>query len=259
MPELPEVELKKKRLDRQLPLHVTRVDIFEKSFIENHSEKEIKKAFEGKTFISTFRHGKYLFVKSSGEHWLVLHFGMSGDIAFIPSGSDPPRFSRALFHCKASVDLAILSMRKLGKLSLTTAPDDYLRSHRIGPDALQISLERFRQALSGRTAIIKSLLLNQCILAGVGNLYADEALYQARIRPNRRSNTLSDREITVLYESIRNGLKASIKVDTDFDRMSDNYLLAHRQSDRNCPRGHGKLTVQTVAGRTSYFCSKCQK
>jgi hypothetical protein len=135
------------------------------------------------------RHGKQLFVSIAGGDWLSMHFGMTGGLRYFKGMAKDTPYERLLVSFSNGYLLAYDCQRKFGKIGLVRDPEAYLNDHDLGPDALDddFDFKAFRQALRGRRATVKSALMNQQCIAGIGNVYSDEILFQAKIRPDTRT------------------------------------------------------------------------
>jgi len=210
----------------------------------------------GRSFRKVRRHGKHLFADAGGV-WLHLHFGMTGDL--VAFRDDPPRFARVIFDFDDGAHLAYEDMRLFGVVDLTPSPEEFIRAHNLGPDPLEIRLPEFRRRIAGRRGRIKALLMSQDFLAGLGNLYADEALYRASIHPRRPANRLRDDEVRALFIAIRGVLREAIGFKSRGGDYPARYLVPHRIEGDRCPRCGGTIRRTIVAGRTTYFCGRHQR
>ena len=170
----------------------------------------------------------------------------------------PPRFTRIALHFAGGMNLFYSDQRKFGKVGLVSSIDQFVAEHHLGPDALRINRSEFIERASGHRKAIKSVLLDQTVLSGIGNLYADEALFQAKIHPETRADTISRKKMADLHRQIGTILRSSIAVSSDFDALPDWYLLRNRQEGVECPRGNGRLAATKVGGRTTIYCPTCQ-
>ncbi len=259
MPELPDVEIFKRYVDAtSLHQPIRRVSIPAPAVLKGISAQRLGAALHGRALQRTRRHGKYLFVAIDGHAWLMLHFGMTGHPEYFKKTREAPRFTCALLTFNNGYHLAYVAPRKLGRISLTEDPDTFIADHRLGPDALALDLRAFRRHAAGRRATVKAWLMDQGAIAGLGNIYADESLYQAGIHPQRHVHRLSRVELTRLYRKMREVLRTAIRARVDPGRMPRGYLLPHRHRHARCPHCRAALRHATIAGRTAYFCPRCQ-
>jgi formamidopyrimidine-DNA glycosylase len=262
MPELPEVETFRRSLDpAALGKRITGVTVYNSRILGSVSEEELASRLRGRRFLSTRRHGKHLFVETDApETWLYLHFGMSGYPLLLAGPEGIPAYTRALFSFEDGGALAFSDLRMFGKVDLVPDPDAYIRQRRLGPDALEadFDLSRFREALHGKTGAAKAVLLDQSVIAGIGNLYADEILYQARIHPLTPVGLLDEAQVRELYRTLREVLRVAVDRGADFSAFPDTFLLPRRHPGGSCPCGGIVERIQ-AAGRTTYFCPECQK
>jgi formamidopyrimidine-DNA glycosylase len=128
----------------------------------------------------------------------------------------------------------------------------------LDPDALQISLDDFQEALSGSRASIKSALMNQQIVAGIGNVFSDEILFQAGVHPARKAGDLDEKTLKSLFKAMGKVLDKAIQAGADPDRFPKSFILSHRHGDEKCPKCSGRIKSKKISGRTAFFCPKCQ-
>lgn len=262
MPELPDVAVFGRNIeDTSLDQRIERVEVKDAGILKGVSAKKFKSALEGHRFTSTRRHGKYLFVETDGPQWLVLHFGMTGRPIYYQDPEDAPRFERVVFHFRNGCKLAYDCMRKIGHVCLTDDPDRFISEHELGPDALDqlTRFERFRELIGGRSGTIKSALMTQETMAGVGNEYSDEILFQAGVHPKRKAKDLDEKTLRAVFEAMRKVLPKAIERKCVPEKFPRTYLLRYRDSEGVCPRCKTALTKLTVSGRTAYVCENCQK
>jgi formamidopyrimidine-DNA glycosylase len=262
MPELPDVERFKGYLEATaLHQEIAAVKVLDADLLESVSTRNFQSQLKGRSFELTSRHGKYLFVGSGTPPFLVMHFGMTGYLSYFRNDKEAPEHARVVFQFTGDFRLAYVCQRKLGLVTLTEDPASFIEARGLGPDALDdgLTLARFRDRLAGRRGALKSALMNQEILAGVGNVYADEILFQAKIDPNTKVDELDDRKLRAVYRTMRRVLRTSIRNNAEIDRLPKSYLLPHRDSDGRCPRCGGGLEKGRVSGRGTYYCPRCQK
>jgi formamidopyrimidine-DNA glycosylase len=155
--------------------------------------------------------------------------------------------------------LAFDDQRKFGEVELIENLDEFLRTRGLGPDAIKINFSQFKAIFGKHRGAVKAILLNQQLIAGIGNLYADEILFRARMHPATRTVRLRDKDLTRLFRATRYVLQKAIALKTDFNRLPKSWLLTHRGKNGRCPRCGRALKSATIGGRTSWLCAHCQK
>jgi formamidopyrimidine-DNA glycosylase len=260
MPELPEVETFKRYLDStSLHQRITNVEVRDAYVLKDVSAGGLARRLKGLPFESSHRHGKHLFVRAGDGLWLRLHFGMTGWLQYLKRDEETPNTARVLFRFANNRRLAFDDQRKFGEVELIKNVDEFLQRRGIGPDALEITLSQFKAILGKHRGAVKAILLNQQLIAGIGNLYADEILFRARIHPAAEAARLSDKDLARLFRAMRYALEKAITLKTDFNRLPKSWLLTHRGKRGRCPRCGRTLKSATIGGRTSWFCAHCQK
>lgn len=255
MPELPEVEGFARYFARHaLRQPISRVRIRDERILGVRKEA-LSRALRGHAFHRVHRHGKHLFAEA-GESWLHLHFGMTGDLEYFED--DEPRFARVIFDF-AKGHLAFIDMRLFGVVDLTPSPEAYIEEHDLGPDPLLITFSQFRERIGKRHGAAKALLMSQDFVAGIGNLYADETLFQTGIHPRRPVDRLSDSEVRAVYNGMRRILREVIRVREKDGDWPQRYLSMHREEGERCPKCGGTIQRTVVMSRTTYYCGKHQK
>lgn len=170
--------------------------------------------------------------------------------------------TRVIFSLTNNEDLRFIDMRKLGTIHLLPDKDfSYIPLlSEMGPEPLSsdFTFSSFEQRLGGRRGMIKSLLLDQRFVAGVGNIYGDEILFQAKIHPKRRAESLSKKEINRLYKCIKKVLQTAVDEHTNLVQRDD-FILNFREEGESCPRCDTDIEVVEIAGRHPYFCPRCQR
>src|SRR5256714_8478389 len=251
MPELPDVETFKRYLDAtSLHQRIDDVDVRNAYVLKGVSERELARRLKGRCFESSRRHGKHLFVRGDGDLWLRLHFGMTGSLQYFKCDQRAPKHTRVLFAFVNAHCLAFEDQRKFGEIGLIEDVNEYLKERALGPDAVDISLSQFRKIFGKHRGAVKAILLNQKLIAGMGNIYADEILFRARIQPATEAARLSDKNVGRLFRATRYILKKAIEAKADMDLMPKSWLLPHRGKGGKCPRCGRELKSATIAGRT---------
>jgi formamidopyrimidine-DNA glycosylase len=260
MPELPEVETFKRYLDgTSLHQRITAVEVRDGYVLKGISARELEWRIRGRRFENSRRHGKHLFVLAGDKLWLRLHFGMTGSLEYLNHDEVLPKAARVIFRFAGNCRLAFEDQRKFGEIELIQDFDEFLHTRSLGPDALAISLSQFKAIVGKRRGAVKAILLNQQLIAGIGNLYADEILFRARMHPATEAERGSDKNLTRLFRAMRHVLEKAIALKTDFNRLPKSWLLTHRGKRGRCPRCARTLKSATIGGRTSWFCAHCQK
>jgi formamidopyrimidine-DNA glycosylase len=260
MPELPEVETFKRYLDStSLHRRITNVEVRDAYVLKRVSAPGLARRLKGRRFESSHRHGKHLFVRAGDELWLRLHFGMTGSLQYLKHEGDAPRTARVIFRFSGDRRLSFDDQRKFGEIELIEDVDEFLQTRGLGPDALQIGLSQFKAIIGRHHGAVKAILLNQKLIAGVGNLYADEILFRARMHPATDAARLSDKDLRRLFRATRYVLEKAIALKTDFNRLPKSWLLMHREKHGKCPRCGRELKSLTIGGRTAWFCTHCQR
>ena len=258
MPELQEVETFKRYLDKTSLKQVIKEIQVSDNRILSTEQAHLRKALKGKQFESSIRHGKYLLVFLNPQ-FLVMHFGMSGDLKYYNNKDEPPKFSKVIFQFDNGFNLAYISIRMFGKLSIVNSFEEFIEEKKLGPDAYKMSFEEFQEALHGRSAIAKNALLNQSFIAGVGNIYSDEILFRTKIHPKTNINSLSDNKVKELYMNIIDVLVYGIKKKGDLSTYPSKFLIPHRKKEEKCPICNTDISRFEISGRHGFFCPSCQK
>ncbi len=263
MPELPEVETIKNELaPHVVGRQITGVDLLWEKIVRYPSVEELRSRLPGQTITGLSRRGKYLIFSLDSGDLMIIHLKMSGTLWLRP----PDRFTRAVIHLDNG-SIFFRDPRKFGKIWLVK--DGGMLS-KLGPEALEpgFTPEVFARRLAKRTAPIKPVLLDQTLVAGVGNMYADEALFAAGIHPLRPSNSLSTEETTRLYDAIRQVLLSGIsnkgastetyfRPDGTRGTAHSRFQVAHR-GGKPCPVCGTPVQRLAIRNRGTYFCPRCQ-
>jgi len=256
MPELPSVEIFKRYFNStSLKQEILSVDIRNPEILINVSPKELENRLISREFTGSRRYGKYLFSHLDNDYFLILHFGMTGYLKYNKDTANP--HTRLLLAFKEG-NLGFIDVRKFGKIGLTRDVKQFIKDKNLGPDALDIDSKTFIQKFSNRKGQIKHLLMNQNFIAGIGNLYADEILFQSCIHPLSKADKLSRDKLKQLYHEMIRVLNKAIEYQDKPFSLPESFLLPHRHHQGECPQG-GPLEVIKVGGRTTYYCDECQK
>jgi formamidopyrimidine-DNA glycosylase len=267
MPELPEVETIARGLDKRVS-----GDVIESVWIGSKPEplkssaKEIAKVLEGARIKQVRRVGKHIVVDLAKSGQWIVHLGMTGQMLVATPDSDLAKHTHLVAKLSSGRELRFVDPRRFGRLSVHKSENVFAAQ---GGEPLGVSEEEFINIFKGRKTLIKSALLNQKLLSGVGNIYADESLFRAGIRPRRRANTITREQLRKLYKAMRDVLNEAIKAGgssvsdyVDADGEEGFFQLQHRVYMRT---GEPCLTCKTpikrvvIGGRSSHYCPRCQK
>lgn len=245
MPELPEAERARQQIERALGRTVAVADDADVYVCRPHQPGELAGALKGRTLTSAHRRGKFLWVETDDGHGPVLglHLGMAGRIVI--DGEPAPRnWDRFALDFEDGGRLALRDKRRLGRAVLN--PDF---SH-VGPDAGEVGAAEFRARIGTGQAPLKARLLDQGRVAGIGNLLADEVLWQARLSPLRPAGELTRTELDRLHRNLRRSIKAAI----DKGGVHTGRFIVDRRRGGRCSRCGSALERDTVGSRTTYWC-----
>lgn len=259
MPELPEVRnfLEDWRTAVQ-GQKLVKIEVKDTLVVPTPSE-ELSKAFLQKSFTQFKRVGKQMFTGTEDGHWLRFHFGMTGEFHHFTHSDAEPRFSRIEFYFAHSGAVSFADARKLGRVEMIDSPDAYLKRNQIGPDAMEVSWEDFSAIIGGKKGKIKPTLMDQGLVAGIGNIYADEMLFQAGIHPEALLADLGPKRLKKLYESMRRSMAQSITYDTPESEIPTGFFIIQRKKGGICPKCGAAVKETRIGGRGTYFCGKCQR
>jgi formamidopyrimidine-DNA glycosylase len=265
MPELPDVETFKRVLERHaLRKTIERVVVNDKRILGKLAVPTLISRLNGAKFVATRRHGKHLLAKIDQGGWLTLHFGMTGALDFVAKPDQEPPFTRVRVDFADDGCLAYTNKRMIGRVGLIENVDDFIAAEKLGPDALDPRFDwpAFRATVRGVKRDVKSVLMDQQLVAGIGNIYSDEILFQARINPAARMGQLAPNELKKLFLNMREVLKRAVThgagSEEFTERMPRGALLPERRKGGSCPRCRSPLKVFKVGGRTAYCCPRCQ-
>ena len=260
MPELPENEAQRRLLERDcLNRTIEGIELGDNvSYIELPGNNERARLI-GTQFTKTRRHGKNIFAGSKTGPWLTVHLGMTGKLVSFDAPHGPPDHTKLLIRFEGDRRLAFRCPRKLGRVRVIDDPASYIEQNGLGPDALEIGRDEFVETFGMTRSAIKSALMKQDKMAGVGNLWSDEALFQTGAHPEARSNELGDDRLSDIFKSMQRLLKRAVEVEAHYEKLPDDWLIRHRRSGEECRRCGGTITSKKVGGRTAFFCDKHQK
>ena len=210
------------------------------------------------------RHGKYLLVGLEPADWLIMHFGINGSLQHFARDEQDPPCDRVRFDFVDGHHLAYVNPRLLGQVGLTTDPDAFITDEGLGPDALdeRFDFAAFEKLVSGRRRDVKSLLMDQAAIAGIGNIYSDEILFHAGLHPQTRCDRLDGKARQRLFRSMKDLLRTALNAGAGAERLADklpgSFLIPHRSKGGRCPHCGGELASVKFSGRTAYYCPRRQ-
>ena len=259
MPELPDVEHFRATFRRRAAGKTVASVVGDPTIVRNATVEALEQVLPGHRFDDPDRHGKWLICWTDGPA-LLFHFGMTWDLVW--SGDEPERHrhDRLVLEFREGGELRYRNMRKLGGVWLAHDRGEVERTlGRLGPDALAVRRKEFQERLGKRRGGVKAALMDQGFVAGVGNIMADEILWQARLHPRRTVASLSGEERDRLYVDMRRVLRDAVRGYDYVERKRSWLSHARGVTGAACPRCGTPLARIVVAGRTTYFCPHCQR
>jgi formamidopyrimidine-DNA glycosylase len=274
MPELPEVETVAEGLrQRILGRRIASLEIRHTGIIHG-SPEEFVEAIEGRSFARVLRTGKSIFIELTAEnsgapHYMLLRLGMTGQVTVAARNEPIEKHTHVVFLLdEGREELRFRDPRRFGKLRSLNRDEFEKLNATLGPDAQRITEAQFLAAMKGRTGAIKSWLMNQSLMAGLGNIYADEALFEARIHPLAQPGRISAVKAHALFRAIRKVLDHAVSLrGTSFSDYLDvegrpgaflSKLKVYQHTGEPCRRCKQPIRRLVIGGRSSHFCPRCQ-
>jgi formamidopyrimidine-DNA glycosylase len=270
MPELPEVENLSQGLAAQvLGLTIEDVRCHFPAVVDPDPDR-FAEAVRGRSFENLRRHGKYLFFRLSGDVTLALHLRMTGQLLLIPKVQSVDKHTHLeVFLESQEMKIVFRDVRKFGRLKLLEGGvEEFVREKKLGPDALGISAVQLYSSLRKTGRCIKAALLDQTVVAGLGNIYTDEILFREQISPLSPACALDSERTASLLRSVHRILRTAIRskgttisdyVDSRGEKGSfQNALMVYGREGQPCSRCGTSIVKTRVAGRGTYFCPACQ-
>ena len=269
MPELPEVETIKNELLPHVAGHrITGVTLFWDGIVRQPSVEEFCSHLTGQRITGIARRGKYLIHSLTSHQVLIIHLKMTGSLLLKPASAEPDKYARAVIYLDNETQIQFRDPRKFGAMWLVEDKNTIIG--KLGPEPLEADFtpQTLLKRLSNRMAPIKALLCDQTFIAGIGNMYADEALFAAGIHPLRSGGSLSRDEVKRLHHAIQQVLRNGIKnmgasTDTYYRPSGEkgfahhHFRVAHR-GGQPCPVCGTTIERIVVRNRGTYFCPRCQ-
>ena len=275
MPELPEVETTKEDL-RELVVGslITEVEVLDPALVEHPSTEKFELGLEGGRISGARRRAKHLIVDLDTGDSLVFQLKIGGQLLLVPPVEEPRTALMLVLHLNDNRRLFLRDETRFSRARLLNEEELEARLSALGPEPLEEEfevngVEYLRETLTSRRAQIKPLLLDQKVVAGIGNIYVDEILYDARLHPRRKANTLSGEEWDRLHAAILENLAAGVEHRGTTVRLykdvlnrpgeHQNYLRVFEKHGKPCPASEGKVVREKVGGRPTHFCPSCQR
>lgn len=274
MPEMPEVETICRSLKNYLTnRRIDKVDILLPRQIKYPTAEEFAVGVAGKTITAVKRRAKYILLELSDGANLVIHLRMTGRLVYHDENVKAAKHDRLLFRLDNGATLVYADTRTLGAIYLLQPGEENRVGGLVtlGPEPLsdEFTTEKLKKICCGKRAKIKSALLNQSFIAGLGNIYADEALFLARIHPERLAASLGDDEIAELHRAVNkviaDGIKDGGTTFRDYQNAEgghgshQDHLYVYQRTGNPCLRCGSPIQRLVIGGRSSHFCPKCQK
>ncbi|MCX5998897.1 MAG: bifunctional DNA-formamidopyrimidine glycosylase/DNA-(apurinic or apyrimidinic site) lyase [Chloroflexi bacterium] len=270
MPELPEVEtIRRCLLPQVVGCRMTGVVLLWPGIVRQPSPQDFCIGIVGQAIEDIQRRGKYLLFRLSSRRTLVVHLKMTGRLLLESACAEAEPHTRVVFHLDGNMDLHLWDQRKFGAVWLVDDENEVIG--RLGVEPLEdgFTPDLLQRILCGHKVPVKALLLDQHAIAGIGNMYADEALFAARISPMRLADELSREQVARLHEAIRRVLAAGVEhggasvstyrqPDGSQGRAQEFFMVAHRAGD-HCMACDTLLRRMVVRGRGTYYCPRCQR
>jgi formamidopyrimidine-DNA glycosylase len=269
MPELPEVETVVRALRQPLlGRTITEVRNYWPRHIATPSLAELQRRIHGRRITAVNRRGKYLLFPLDDGQTLIIHLKMSGHLAVVSSQSPSDKYTHTIFALENGQELRFRDMRKFGKVYLVEDVAEIVGG--LGPEPLEdeFTVAVLQERLNGRQRALKPLLLDQSFIAGVGNIYADEALFYAGLHPERRAHRLTQAEIEALYAAVQKVLRLGIEREgASIDKYTkpdgskgdmQNAVAVFRRTGQPCYQCETPIIRIVLGGRSTHFCPTCQ-
>jgi formamidopyrimidine-DNA glycosylase len=273
VPELPEVETIKEDL-RELVVgsRIEDVEVLEPPLVEQPSPEEFVRRLGGVRITGARRRAKHLIVEFDSGDSLVFQLKIGGQLLLVPPVEEPQTSLMLDLHLDGDRRLFLRDQTGFSRARLLDADELEERLSSLGPEPLEegFGVEYLREILGSRRAQIKPLILDQKVVSGIGNIYADEILFDARLHPRRKANTLSDEEWAALHAAIRKNLAAGVEHRGTTVRLyrgvlnrpgeHQDYLRVFEKHGKPCPEGcGGEVVRESVGGRPTHYCPECQR
>lgn len=268
MPELPELEVVCEVLNRRVAGQIIeRVEVLPPGgaiVVRDYTRQGLAAALEGRSFAAIARRGQFLrFTVQGAPLWLVLNPKLTGRLQLAAAGEKRYAKTALVFALASGQELRYVDQKTMGQIYLTERLDEVPGFAGMGPEALEISLAEFKERLRPFRGEIKGILVRSEFVAGIGNAYADEILWAARLHPYRKRTQLTTEEIERLYAAMRTTLidatdKMRAEMGEQIHREPRTFLNVHLRTGEPCPRCGGQISLVGANQRITNFCRTCQ-
>lgn len=259
MPELPEVAVFRRYAEEtSLEQAVRKAKVIDETVLDGVSARDVELHMQGRPFSEAHRHGAVLFLHIYENGWVAFDFERTGYLKYYRKPIETPGPARMRVDFSSGFHLAYVCRRRGGRVAMTHDPAVFIRERGLGPDALTLTASMLTEEMTDGDRVIKSLLVDQSVVAGLGSVYADEVLYQAKISPDTPVRELAADQVEELAERVRPVLEAAIRADANPKKMPSHYLTHHRRGDGHCPRCDVELRQTAVEKMSTFFCPRCQ-
>lgn len=273
MPELPEVETIKETLKSKLINHTIKgIKILYPNIIEYPNVEQLKQEITGETIHNLIRRGKWLLFELD-HYYLLSHLRMEGRYLFRTSNDPIEKHEHIIFQLENDMELRYKDTRKFGRMHFITKENLYkqkpLLNLGLEPWDEKLNIQYLKEKLKQKTIPIKTSLLDQSIIAGIGNIYANEILFLSTINPLKKSNHLNDKELNKIIQNTKTVLEKAIQEGGTTIRSYESSegvhgkfqqnLYVHGKEDQPCPNCKHTIVKMMLGGRGTYYCPKCQK
>jgi len=253
MPELPEVQSFKAYFDRSaLQQKIVETVVHDAKIIRNQDAFNFSELTRGRSFVGSYRRGKYLFPEMDNGHHLLLHFGMTGDLNYYQDSEDQSKHERFVFHFENGYKLGFDCPRKFARILYLEDRDAYIQKIRLGEDILEMDESTFLAIADGKKSSLKGFLLNQKLLSGVGNLYADEVCYQTQIHPASVVKAIPKAQLQLIFQKLQDILQYAIQKGAYYKDYPPDWLWEWRAKGYKAPDG-SEIASAKIGGRTTYY------
>ncbi len=258
MPELPDVEVFKQYLDAtSLHKKIDKLE-FGDDILFDADQEVLEKKLQGKELSKTHRIGKHLLVQVKNDDWLSLHFGMTGKLEYYQRNGEEPEYQGFVIRFKNGYNLAFICPRKFGRIGWVENVEEFEEEKELGPDALRLEKQEFVEILESKRGMIKTALMDQSSLCGIGNIYSDEILYQCRIHPKKDLSKLEPNDLEEMYDKMQEIFRISIEHGAKPSELPAHFIIPRREEGADCPEQNGKIERIEVSGRGCYYCPEVQ-